>query len=195
MWPTDVREITSPYGWRTHPIFGSQRYHSGIDIGADYGDTVVAADGGVVAHADWYGGYGKAVIIDHGNGLVTLYAHNSQLLVSEGQTVRKGEAISRLDLISNALPPRPPAGRAASPETGIGRERRRQRHQSPSQLAPSQLAPSRLAPSRLARRLAAAASTARTIRFCAPHRHKLLSARRDHRPRWDRRCWPAARRH
>lgn len=95
MWPTSG-PITSPFGWRTHPIFGTQRYHSGIDIGADYGDAVVAADGGVVIYADWMGGYGKAVVIDHGGSISTLYAHNSQLLVSEGQRVYKGETISRV---------------------------------------------------------------------------------------------------
>lgn len=95
IWPASG-PITSPYGWRTHPIFGTQRYHSGIDIGADYGDTVSAADGGVVIYADWMGGYGKAVIIDHGGGISTLYAHNSELLVSEGERVRKGQAISRV---------------------------------------------------------------------------------------------------
>lgn len=95
LWPAEG-EITSPFGWRTHPIFGTQRLHTGIDIGADYGDTVRAADGGVVIHSDWMGGYGNAVIIDHGNGISTLYAHNSQLLVSEGQAVGKGQAISRV---------------------------------------------------------------------------------------------------
>ena len=95
LWPAEG-EITSPFGWRTHPIFGTQRLHTGIDIGADYGDTVRAADGGVVIHSDWMGGYGNAVIIDHGNGISTLYAHNSQLLVSEGQSVAKGQAISRV---------------------------------------------------------------------------------------------------
>ncbi len=95
IWPASG-PITSPFGWRTHPIFGTQRYHSGIDIGADYGDTVAAADGGVVIYADWMGGYGKAVIIDHGGGISTLYAHNSELLVSEGERVRKGQAISRV---------------------------------------------------------------------------------------------------
>jgi murein DD-endopeptidase MepM/ murein hydrolase activator NlpD len=95
LWPAEG-EITSPFGWRTHPIFGTQRLHTGIDIGADYGDTVRAADGGVVIHSDWMGGYGNAVIIDHGNGISTLYAHNSQLLVSEGQAVSKGQAISRV---------------------------------------------------------------------------------------------------
>lgn len=95
MWPTSG-PITSPFGWRTHPIFGTQRFHSGIDIGADYGDAVVATDGGVVIYADWMGGYGKAVIVDHGGGISTLYAHNSELLVSEGQKVYKGQQISRV---------------------------------------------------------------------------------------------------
>lgn len=95
MWPTSG-PITSPFGWRTHPIFGTQRFHTGIDIGADYGDAVVASDGGVVIYADWMGGYGKAVIIDHGGGISTLYAHNSELLVSEGQKVYKGQQISRV---------------------------------------------------------------------------------------------------
>lgn len=95
VWPTSG-PITSPFGWRTHPIFGTSRYHSGIDIGADYGDSVVAADGGVVIYADWMGGYGKAVIIDHGGGISTLYAHNSELLVAEGQRVAKGQLISRV---------------------------------------------------------------------------------------------------
>ena len=93
-WPADG-EVTSPFGWRVHPIFGTQRLHTGIDIGADYGDAIRAADGGVVIHADWMGGYGNAVIIDHGNGISTLYAHNSQLLVSEGQTVSKGQTVAR----------------------------------------------------------------------------------------------------
>lgn len=93
-WPAEG-EITSPFGWRVHPIFGTQRLHTGIDIGADYGDAIRAADGGVVIHADWMGGYGNAVIIDHGNGISTLYAHNSQLLVNEGQTVSKGQTVAR----------------------------------------------------------------------------------------------------
>ena len=93
IWPT-AGPITSPYGWRVHPIFGTQRYHSGIDIGADYGDPVLAADGGVVMYAEWMGGYGYAVIVDHGGGISTLYAHNSELYVSEGQRVRKGQQLS-----------------------------------------------------------------------------------------------------
>lgn len=95
VWPTSG-PVTSPFGWRTHPIFGTQRMHTGIDIGADYGDNVVSTDHGVVIYADWMGGYGKAVIVEHGGGISTLYAHNSTLLVSAGQTVRKGETISRV---------------------------------------------------------------------------------------------------
>ncbi len=94
MWPISG-PITSPYGWRVHPIFGTARYHSGLDIGADYGDPVVAADSGVVIYADWMGGYGNAVIIDHGGGVSTLYGHNSELLVGEGQRVNKGQVIAR----------------------------------------------------------------------------------------------------
>ncbi len=95
VWPTGG-PVTSPFGWRTHPIFGTQRLHTGIDIGADYGDNVVAVDHGVIIYADWMGGYGKTVVIEHGGGISTLYAHNSTLLVTPGQTVRKGETVSRV---------------------------------------------------------------------------------------------------
>ena len=105
MWPTDATYITSPFGSRSHPIYGSTRFHSGIDIGADYGDSVRAADGGVVISAGWLGGYGKAVIIDHGNGISSLYGHNSELLVSEGQSVRKGQVISRVGSTGDSTGP------------------------------------------------------------------------------------------
>lgn len=94
MWPIDSREITSEFGWRTHPIYGTKRYHSGLDIAADYGDTVRAADGGRIVNAGWIQGYGYTIIIEHANDLSTLYGHNSQLLVSEGQVVRKGQAVA-----------------------------------------------------------------------------------------------------
>ncbi|MBW4583355.1 MAG: peptidoglycan DD-metalloendopeptidase family protein [Tildeniella nuda ZEHNDER 1965/U140] len=87
-------EITSGFGWRTHPILGYQRFHSGIDFGADYGTAINAADSGTVIFAGWYGGYGNAVIIDHGGGITTLYGHTSELYVSEGQTVQRGQAIA-----------------------------------------------------------------------------------------------------
>lgn len=93
IWPVGG-SITSSFGWRVHPIFGTQKFHSGIDIAADHGEPVAAADSGVVIYADWNGGYGNTVIIEHGNGLQTLYAHNSSLAVSNGQSVRKGQIVS-----------------------------------------------------------------------------------------------------
>ncbi|UIE40478.1 peptidoglycan DD-metalloendopeptidase family protein [Leptodesmis sichuanensis A121] len=87
-------EITSGFGWRMHPVLGYERFHAGIDIGADYGATIYAAEQGLVIFAGWYGGYGNAVIIDHGGGITTLYGHTSELYVSEGQTVQRGQAIA-----------------------------------------------------------------------------------------------------
>ncbi|MBP2655054.1 MAG: Peptidase [Firmicutes bacterium] len=95
MWPVSGGTVTSPFGWRTHPVFGTARFHSGIDIGVDYGTPVRAADGGVVVTAGWMSGYGYGVIIDHGSGISTVYGHNSELLVSEGQRVAKGQQIAR----------------------------------------------------------------------------------------------------
>ncbi|MBL1173932.1 MAG: peptidoglycan DD-metalloendopeptidase family protein [Pantanalinema sp. GBBB05] len=89
-----VAEVTSNFGWRMHPILGYQRFHSGMDFGADYGTLIQAVDSGTVIFAGWYGGYGNAVIIDHGNGLTTLYAHTSEFYVVEGQGVQRGQAIA-----------------------------------------------------------------------------------------------------
>jgi murein DD-endopeptidase MepM/ murein hydrolase activator NlpD len=86
--------ITSSYGWRRHPILGNDRFHAGVDFGADYGATIRAADSGVVIYSGWYGGYGLSLIIDHGGGLTTLYAHASDLYVSEGQSIQRGQAIA-----------------------------------------------------------------------------------------------------
>ncbi len=87
-------ELSSNFGWRVHPIFGYERFHAGVDFAEDYGSPITAADGGVVILADWYGGYGYTVVIDHGAGISTLYAHASQIKVSDGQTVKKGETIA-----------------------------------------------------------------------------------------------------
>lgn len=103
-WPVSG-EITSPYGYRVHPIFGTTIYHSGIDIGVDEGTPVHAADGGVVVWSGWMGGYGYAVVIDHGNGLSTLYGHNSELAVDEGQSVAKGQVISYAGSTGNSTGP------------------------------------------------------------------------------------------
>ncbi|SKC51009.1 murein hydrolase activator EnvC family protein [Maledivibacter halophilus] len=95
-WPAPgVRTITSPFGYRIHPILRRKKLHTGIDIGIGYGENIVAAQSGKVMYADWQGGYGKVVMIDHGGGIVTLYAHNSKLLVKEGQRVERGQVISK----------------------------------------------------------------------------------------------------
>ena len=93
MWPCSG-PITSYYGWRTHPIFGTTKYHSGMDIAVDTGTPIQAADSGTVVYSGWLGGYGNCVMIDHGGGLVTLYGHNSSLTVGEGQYVNKGTVIA-----------------------------------------------------------------------------------------------------
>ena len=89
--------ITSPFGWRTHPIFNSRTFHSGVDIGGPNYGSIRASNSGKVIYSGWYGGYGKVVIIDHGiiNGhpMTTLYAHMSTIKVSNGQSVQKGQVI------------------------------------------------------------------------------------------------------
>ncbi|BAY62641.1 peptidase M23B [Calothrix brevissima NIES-22] len=92
-YPSDAA-TSSPFGWRIHPILGYRRFHAGLDFAASYGSTIRAADSGTVIFAGWYGGYGKAVIIDHGDGITTLYGHTSELYVSEGQGVQRGQAIA-----------------------------------------------------------------------------------------------------
>lgn len=95
-WPTPgYGNITSAYGMRYHPILKTNKLHTGIDIGAPMGAKIIAADGGTVIFSGWLGAYGNAIIIDHGAGLSTLYGHQSQLLVSEGDTVAKGQIIGR----------------------------------------------------------------------------------------------------
>lgn len=91
--PVDA-EITSQFGYRMHPILGYQKFHSGIDFGADEGTTIRAAVAGVVIYAQWYGGYGNAIILDHGGGITTLYGHTEGFYVAEGATVQKGQPIA-----------------------------------------------------------------------------------------------------
>ncbi len=91
--PSDA-STSSPFGWRVHPILGYRRFHAGLDFAASYGSTIRAADSGTVIMAGWYGGYGNAVIINHGKNITTLYGHSSQLYVKEGQTVQRGQPIA-----------------------------------------------------------------------------------------------------
>ena len=88
--------ITSGFGYRRHPILGTSRLHAGVDFGAPQGTTIYAADSGSVIYAGWYGGYGRTVIVDHGGGITTLYAHSSRLFVSVGQAVTQGQAIAAI---------------------------------------------------------------------------------------------------
>ena len=89
--------ITSPFGWRRHPIFNSRSFHAGVDIGGPYQGNVRASNAGKVIYAGWYGGYGKVIILDHGevNGIpiTTLYAHLNSTAVGQGEYVAKGQVV------------------------------------------------------------------------------------------------------
>ena len=104
IWPISG-PITSEFGWRTHPIFGTSRFHSGLDIGGDYGMPIYAAASGTVIYAGWISGYGNAVIIDHGGGVTTLYGHNDSLNVSEGENVAQGQVIAMCGSTGNSTGP------------------------------------------------------------------------------------------
>jgi len=96
-WPCPgYTTITSGFGYRIHPILGYRKLHTGIDIGAPYGARVVAANTGKVIASYYNSSYGNMIMIDHGGGIVTLYAHMSARLVSEGASVQRGETIGRV---------------------------------------------------------------------------------------------------
>ncbi len=88
--------ITSYFGRRNTGIRGASTYHEAIDIANSYGTPIYASDGGTVIYSGWMGGYGYLVKIDHGNGYVTYYGHNSSLLVSVGEHVHKGQQVARM---------------------------------------------------------------------------------------------------
>lgn len=95
IWPLEgYSSISSYFGYRVHPIFGVTKFHSGIDIPAPSGTPVSAAAEGIVISSGWQGGYGNCVMISHGNGLVTVYGHNSSLKVKVGDYVATGDTIS-----------------------------------------------------------------------------------------------------
>ena len=91
-WPVSGT-ITSPFGMRPNPFGGGLEFHQGLDIAAPMGTTVTAAASGTIISAGWYGGYGNYILIDHGGGMSTGYGHLSQIFVSNGQQVQKGQAI------------------------------------------------------------------------------------------------------
>lgn len=105
-WPSATSQrVTSSYGYRIHPISGKKSLHRGMDIGAGMGTNVLAAEAGTVVTAGWNNSYGYYVTINHGNGYVTLYAHNSKLLVSKGETVSRGQVIAKCGSTGNSTGP------------------------------------------------------------------------------------------
>lgn len=102
---TDAAEITSPFGWRIHPITGEWHFHTGIDISYEYGTPVVAMLDGTVVFAAEYGGYGNCVIIEHAGGDHTLYAHCSSLNAYYGSYVSKGDVIAYVGSTGNSTGP------------------------------------------------------------------------------------------
>lgn len=102
----EVVPFSSPFGWRTHPITGEQRLHSGVDLAAAHGALVQSAHSGTVVFAGWKGGYGKTVIVSYPDEKYkTLYAHLSELLVTEGQVVRAKDTIGRVGSSGNSTGP------------------------------------------------------------------------------------------
>ncbi|MFM6831857.1 MAG: M23 family metallopeptidase [Novosphingobium sp.] len=91
--PVFVSHLTSGYGMRVHPVLGGRRAHKGIDLAAATGTPIRASADGVVEKADWFGGYGLFVSLDHGGAMETRYGHMSRVAVAEGQQVRKGDII------------------------------------------------------------------------------------------------------
>jgi len=96
-WPTPGQNrVTSSYGWRIHPINKNKSFHTGVDIASPYGSNIVASANGKVLLAGWQGAYGNTIIIDHGGGLSTMYAHQSKFLVKAGDTVKINQPIGKI---------------------------------------------------------------------------------------------------
>ena len=92
MWPVNG-PVVSPFGYRIHPILGYRKLHTGMDFAVGYGTPIQASDSGSVIYATWMGGYGNVIIIDHGRGISTLYAHQSSLAVGTGSVVARGQVV------------------------------------------------------------------------------------------------------
>ena len=105
-WPVPgYTRITSPFGMRVHPVTGIYKLHTGTDIGAPIGANFIAANDGVVIKAGFNKAYGNMVIIDHGGGVSTLYAHGSEILVTVGQQVKKGDPVLKVGMTGYATGP------------------------------------------------------------------------------------------
>lgn len=103
--PLDDYRLTSPFGNRVHPLYGSSAFHAGLDMAIGTGTPIRAAADGQVFIAESYGGYGNAVVIDHGNGLATLYGHQSQIAARVGDQVTKGQVIGFVGSTGNSTGP------------------------------------------------------------------------------------------
>ena len=103
-WPVSG-PISSPFGMRFDPVQHHYQLHAGIDVAAPQGVTISAASEGKIIFAGWYGGYGNAIIIDHGGGISTLYGHCSQIFVGVGQDVQRGQAIGAVGMTGDATGP------------------------------------------------------------------------------------------
>lgn len=104
IWPVDGR-LMGAYGHRSDPFSGEGAFHRGVDISAPTGTPIRAAADGVVSFAGWFSGFGKLVVVDHGNGMETYYAHMSKIDVMEGHDVRRGEVIGRVGSTGRATAP------------------------------------------------------------------------------------------
>lgn len=102
-WPVEgFYDISSPYGYRIHPISKEEKFHKGVDIPADYGKDIVSTDYGVVTFSGQQNGYGNVVIVTHFDGKVSKYAHNSENVVKEGEVVEKGQTIAKIGSTGNS---------------------------------------------------------------------------------------------
>jgi murein DD-endopeptidase MepM/ murein hydrolase activator NlpD len=104
LWPVEG-PVTGSFGERTDPFNGEGAFHSGIDISASYGQPVVAPADGVVTFADFMGGYGRAIALDHGHGITTRYGHLASYAVVPGQFVRRGDTIGYVGLSGRSTGP------------------------------------------------------------------------------------------
>lgn len=104
LWPVEG-PITGSFGERTDPFNGEGAFHSGVDIGSSYGQSVIAPADGIVIFADFLGGYGRAVVIDHGHGITTRYGHLANFAVAAGQHIQRGDAIGYVGLSGRSTGP------------------------------------------------------------------------------------------
>lgn len=103
--PVDTGHLGSAFGWRIDPFTGRSALHTGLDFQADSGAPIAAASGGVVVAREWHAAYGNMVEVDHGNGLVTRYAHASRVLVRKGDLVKRGQRIAEVGTTGRSTGP------------------------------------------------------------------------------------------